>query len=304
MKNRRFYSDAWHHIYCITRDGGVLFYRITDRLSFFTVLSVFARRYQIIVVGLCLMFTHFHLMVKPTDLAQLRAFMQQVLSVFSRILREDRGLTDRSCFKRPFGSAPKVSQKDQRSSLIYLYNNPVEKKLCKRAVEDRWNFLAYAQGDYPFSTKLVKRNVRFALRTSADMIDREFAAGRYLRPALLRDLFLDLTRDEQEQLTDYIIQRYQFINYEEAVSRFDNYEAMLTATDASSGKEFDVGEVFDPLSDIAYLEMAKTAARNHLFDDWKLLHLDPHDRQKWIRSFGSICGATDLQIRKFLHWFE
>ena len=304
MKTRKFNPGAWHHIYCIAQNGGVLFYRITDRLSFFTVLSVFARRYNLIVLGVCLMFTHFHLMSRPVDLAQLRAFMREVLSTCSRILREDRRLAGGSVFRRPFGSAPKTNPKEQRSSLIYLFNNPVEKKLCKRAVEDRWTFLAYAQGDFPFSVKLVKRNVRYALRTSADIVDREAAAGRYLRPALLRQLFQDLTREEQEQLTDYIIQRYQFINFEEAISRFDSYAAMLTATDASSGKEFDVGEDFDPTSDVAYREMAKTAARNGLFDDWKLLHLDPQELQRWSRTLRSASSATEQQVRKFLHCFE
>ena len=38
--------------------------------------------------------------------------------------------------------------------------------------------LAYAKGTFPFSEKLVKRNVRFALRTACDYVDREEKAGR------------------------------------------------------------------------------------------------------------------------------
>lgn len=51
MKNKSFPSGAWHHVYSITQDGGVLFYRITDRLCFFTVLAIYAFRYNIIVLG-------------------------------------------------------------------------------------------------------------------------------------------------------------------------------------------------------------------------------------------------------------
>ena len=139
MENRKFLQGAWHHIYAITQDGGVLFYRMTDRLSFYTVASVLARRYNMIVLGLAIMFTHIHMMLRAIDLAQLRAYMQQVLSVFARIIQEDRSLKG-PVFKKPFGSAPKVSSKEHRSSLIYLYNNPVEKKLCTRAADDRWTF--------------------------------------------------------------------------------------------------------------------------------------------------------------------
>lgn len=269
MKDRKFQQGAWHHIYVITEDGGVLFYRITDRLSFFTVASVFARRYNMIVLGLSIMFTHFHMMLKAPDLTQLRSFMQQVLAAFSRIIVEDRTL-ERPVFKRPFGSAPKVSEKDQRAS-------------------------------FPFSSKLVKRKVRFALRTAADVVDREAAAGRYLRPALLRNLFQPLSREEQEQLTDYIIQCYQFICIDEAVGRFDSYESMLDACDASSGKEFDVGEVYDPYSDVPYREMAHMAAQAHLFDNWELLHLGPQSKRRWFQAFRTGCNATERQVRKFMH---
>lgn len=300
MKNRKFYPGAWHHVFVITRDAGVLFYRITDRLSLYTIISVFALRFRLVVLGLSIMFTHLHLMVKAVDLLQLRSFMQQVLSTFSRVLNEDRGRHG-PLFKSPFGSAARTTDKEKRSSLIYLYNNPVEKKLCRRAVEDRWTFLAYAREPFPFSERLVKRDVRYALRTACDFVDREQQAGRYLRPARLRALFEPLTRDEQEQLTDYIIQRYAFICHDEAVSLFADLDALLLATEASSGKEFDVGETFDPASDVAYRKMCSLAARAGLFEDWKLLRLSPQERTRWMREFRQSAGASEKQIAKFLH---
>ena len=300
MKNRKFYLGAWHHIFVITRDAGVLFYRITDRLSLYTVLSVFTRRFRIKVLGISIMFTHLHMMVEALDLTQLRSFMQQVLSTFSRIVQKDRDLTG-TLFKRPFGSAPKTTDKEKRSSLIYLYNNPVEKRLFNHAIEDRWTFLAYAKGNFPFSEKLVKRNVRFALRTACDYVDREEKAGRYLHPARLRVLFEPLSRSEQEQLTDYIIQCYAFICHEEAVGLFQNLDALLLATDASSGKEFELGEAFEPNSDIAYREMCSLAARSGFLKDWKLLHLSVQERNRLIRQFRLSTSATEKQIEKFLH---
>lgn len=300
MKNRKFYPGAWYHVYVITRDAGVLFYRITDRLSLYTILAVFALRFRITVLGVSIMFTHLHLMLKALDLMQLRSFMQQVLSTFSRVVNEDRDQRG-PLFKRPFGSAARTSDKEKRSSLIYLYNNPVEKKPCKRAVEDRWTFLAYAGESFPFSTPLVKRDVRYALRTACDYVDREQMAGRYLRPARLRALFEPLSRAEQEQLTDYIIQRYTFIDHEMAISLFRSYDDLLLATDASSGKEFEIGESFDPRSDVAYREMCAIAARSGLFKDWKLLHLPEEERTAWARRFRQSTSASQHQIEKFLH---
>ena len=300
MKSDFFPPGAWHHVYTITKDGGVLFYRITDRLSFYTVMSVLTRRHRMTVLGVSIMFTHLHFMLKAVDITHLRSYIGDVLSTFSRIVNQDRDSRG-AVFRRPFGRAVRCSEKEKRASLIYLYNNPVEKKLCQRAIEDRWTFLAYARNTFPFSATLVKRNVRHALRSACDVVDREYRAGRYLRPAMLRELFRNLFRTEQEQLTDYIIQKYQFIDHREAIGLFDDLNALLLATDASSGKEFDVGENFDPSSDVAYREMCSLAARNGLFENWKLLHLSPDERAGWARNFQLATGASRSQVRKFLH---
>ena len=300
MKNKSFPSGAWHHIYSITRDGGVLFYRITDRLCFFSIISIYARRFNMIVLGLSIMFTHFHMMVRAVDTAHIRMFVGQCLATFTRLINEDRGL-DGSVFRRPFGCASRFSDKEKRSSLIYLLNNPVEKKLCSSAVDDRWTFLAFFQKRFPFSAKLVKRDVRHCLRNACDVIDRERMAGRFLRPKLLRRLFQPLTRPEQEQLTDYIIQKYQFIDYEEALTQFDDYASLVMAAYASAGKEFGVKEEFGFSSDVPYREMCSIAARAGLFDDWRLFRLSNTERYQWFRQLRGQTGAQDKQVMKFLH---
>ncbi|NLZ19860.1 MAG: hypothetical protein GXY24_06315 [Bacteroidales bacterium] len=300
MRSKRIMRGAWHHVYSITKDGGVLFYRISDRLCFYTIVSVCARRFNMIVLGLCLMFTHFHMMLRAVDLAHLRAFFGTVLSIFTRVVNADRRRSG-ALFKRPFGRAMRVSDKEKRSSIIYLLNNPVEKHLVTRAVEDRWTFLAHCGEAYPFTPKLVKRNVSFRLRCACDYVDGECAAGRYLIPSALRRLFKPLTRAEQEQLCDYIIDKYSFIAYNEVTELFDGERNLMLAAKASAGKEFDVGEAFDPSSDIPYREMAALATRNGLFEDWKLLHLEKTERDKLQRLFLHATSANEVQVRKFFH---
>ena len=301
MKTRKFLSGAWFHIYTISRDRGVLFYRLTDRLCLFTILSVYARKYNMIVLGISIMFTHIHLMIRALDLTHMRSFVGQSLATFTRVINADRGRKG-ELFRRPFGSAPRLHDKEKRSSLIYLFNNPVEKRLCKKAVDDRWTFLAYYTDTHPFSKKLVKRDVSFRLRRAADFVDAEQAAGRYLKPVTLRHLFSGLAKNEQEQLTDHIISRYQFISVEEAIAPFSDYRQLLQATEVSAGKEFDVGEEYDPFSDIAYREMAILAANARLFDGWRLFKLSDEEKRHWSRIFQEKAHASEGQIRKFLHW--
>lgn len=304
MQTRRFVPGALNHIFFMSRDGGVLFYLTSDRLFFYSLLAVIARRYNVVVVGVCIMFTHVHLMVRAEDLAQLQAFMGQLLKALSTVFRKDRNL-EGPVLKTPFGSAPRVASKQQRSSLIYLFNNPVEKHLCQRAEEDRWTFLAFYDGTVsPFSAPLVKRNASRRLRNACAVVDAESAAGRYLRPALLRRLSCGLRREELEQLSDYVIVKYPCIDYRLAVELFDGFERMLRTAEATTGKEFDIGEEFSPESDVPYREMIRLAAGAHLLDGWKLLHLDPESRAQWIRKFRSATHATDRQIGKFLHLAE
>ena len=292
MKKRKFVVGAPLHIYFRARGGCVLFYRMTDRLCFCSVLAVLSKRYKVTVIAASLMFTHVHLMVRATDLAQLRLFMSMLIRVFSHLLRKDRFL-DGPRFQSPFGSAAKVFPKDQRSCLIYILNNPVEKNLCKEAVEDRWTFLAFWDCANPFSERLVKRNASKYLRRALEFIDSEARAGRYLHPAAL-------SRKEQEQLADYLIEAYRFIDYSEMLSWFNSKQDLLLATQVSTGKEFDVGEVFESGSDVAYCEMIRVATKQHLLDNWKILHLNPAEQAYWSRVFRNTTSATEWQIQKFL----
>lgn len=231
-------------------------------------------------------------MLRAVDIAHLRTFIGTVLSIFTRIINADRRRSG-ALFKRPFGRALRVSDKEKRSSILYLLNNPVEKHLVKKAMDDRWTFLAHYWEAYPFTPKLVKRNVSFRLRCACDYVDGECAAGRYLIPSALRRLFESLTRAEQEQLCDYIINKYSCIAYGEVTELFDGENNLMTAAVASTGKEFDVGEAFDPSSDIPYREMATLATRKGLFDDWKLLHLEDAERDKLVNSFIAFPGKHD-----------
>lgn len=146
----------------------------------------------------------------------------------------------------------------------------------------------------------MKRNASKSLRRAWEFIDGEALAGRYLHPSALRQVFDPLSRREQEQLADYLIGAYRFIDYKDMLSLYDSKQDLLLATQASAGKEFDVGEVFDPDSDIAYCEMVRVAAKQHLLDNWKLLHLNPVEQSYWGRVFKRTTSATEWQIKKFL----
>lgn len=301
---RFFRPDAWQHVYRITDDGGVLFYRIEDRLFYFTLYMSLARKHDIVVLGLCLMYTHVHEMVRAAYLKQLNAFERELSSTSTSVLVRDYGFLPAvsKLFKTPYGSASKITQKARRSSFIYLVNNPVEKHLVRYAIEFRWNFLAYRRSPNPFSAKLVKRKARYVMRMACRRVDFERKANRCLRPAFIRQLMTRLTEDEKAQLIDYIISRYNAIDYSQAEKMFGSFEKMCMAADSTTGSEYDVGESYEQGSDVAYREMLAIAEQKGLLGaDMRLLKLPPSERNALIRLFKRKTCASDLQIQKLLH---
>lgn len=302
MKNRKkrnVSTQSFQHVYKISVDGGVVFYRTVDHLVYYTIESVMSMRYRIPVLVRCQMFNHTHKLCAPVDPQQLAACESNINIAFTREYNKEYGRTGR-LFRGPFGSAPKWTDKDRKSALLYILNNPVEKKLCRRAVEDRWTFLAYYQLDYPFSEKPVLSKARWALRNAMKVVESEYRGGRYLRYALLNRLFGTLTGEEQEQLTDYIIQLYFRFDRGACCQLFESLQQMAEAADVSKGKEFDVGEEFDPTSDVPYREMGRIALRYNVSGPG-LFNLSDRRRERLAAYFRQHTMASEEQIARYLH---
>ena len=299
--NRKTAQGALYHTYKITRDRGVLFYRAEDHLVYYTLQSVLARKHRLSVLGTSHMFTHVHEGALPEDMVQLSAYEHDLSILFAREYNRET-VRSGALFERHFGSAPKRNDKERRSCMVYIFNNPVEKKLVHRAQEDRWNFLAYYESDYPFSQRPIIRYSRRPLVNAIHLVEHEYKSGRYLRYNLLHRLFAELNKAEREQLIDYIIQLYFFFDRHACEDLFGGIPQMIKATELTTGKEFDVGEEFDPYSDVPYKEMCALVEKHGMMGaGLDFLHL-PEDRQMRLASYlANHTGATPWQVVRFLH---
>lgn len=298
---RKTAQDALYHVYKITRDRGVLFYRPDDHIVYFTMQSVLSRRYRLRVLGTSHMYTHVHEGAFPEDLVQLSEYEHDLSSIFAKEYNREVGRSG-SLFERPYGSAPKRSDKERRSCMVYIFNNPVEKKLVRRAQEDRWNFLAYYEKEFPFSKRPIIRYSRKQLVDAIHLVEHEFRAGRYLGYKMLHRVFAELNAAEREQLTDFIIQLYFFFDRRACEDLFGSIPQMIKATELTTGKEFDVGEEFDPYSDIPYHEMCALVEKHGMMGAGvPFLHL-PEERQMRLASYlAQHTNATAWQVERFLH---
>ena len=297
-RKRAFKRHILHHSYQLTADGYLLFYNVSDHLAFFTLFCILARKYDITVLSLCQMPDHIHHATRPDRARQLSDFVGEYTRRFSR---ESNEVCHRHgpLFESPFGSAVKNGDKKGRSTLLYIGNNPVERRIRKRAVAYRWNYLAYYKNTHPFSDELIIRKASPALRRAVREVDSCFRSGLPLRYSLLQRLFRPIDNRERQQLTDHIISIYNVIDYEQAIRFFGSYEDMIAAMDADTGSEYDINEVFFGKDDSQYARMSAIAGRMYP-DVHDALAASPEERFELLQQLMRETRAAPGQIARFL----
>jgi len=278
----------------------LLFYSVSDYLVFFTTYCIEVRDHDVRVLSLCIMPDHIHDSIVVQDADELWHFKQDFNSRFARTQNADLGRKGQ-VLEKPFGSAPKMGGKAERTNLIYLGNNPVERKLCTHAEDYRWNFLAYSRSRSPFSRPLVIRKASWPMKKSVKEVRLTFEDGRPMTYHQLQRLFKTLDRNEKEQLTDYIISTYNVIDYQAAISRFGSYESMLVAMHSTTGSEHDIQETFVGRSDKYYSQMISIILRETgVSDIHEVLGWSAAAKFDLFMLLRHQISATDKQIAKFL----
>lgn len=300
-KRRPFYQGITNHVYQRTLDGQQLFYCIEDSLVFYTTFAVCARSSNVQILELCLMHNHVHFLIGTDSVKELSRFIDHYTSWF---VREYNTYVSRKgkLFKKNFGSAPKWDEKKLRSSIIYVGNNPVEKHFCKRAIEYRWNFLAYRDNCHPFSEEINKRNISRTMSRSLKEVDFMVKLNLPLKYRQLIRISKNLSAKEKEQLIDYIICAYSVLDYEELSSHFKSYEDMIVAMDSTTGNEYDIKEPRDSFSLPMFNEMIGYLEKSMKRHEIRMVTTLPLDKKMEIyHKLQSHTSASVQQICNFLH---
>lgn len=298
---RKFYQDAFEHIFQHAIDYRLLFYSWVDRLVFFTIFSVMAKRYGIIVLALALMFNHFHCLIKAVSSNVMALFVGTVTSTFALAFNRDIGRKG-PVFEKAYGNSIKATPKIVRTSIAYNYNNSVEKGLFTCAQADRWNFLAYINNNHPFSDPIEMDKVSKKLRSALKVVDCYVKDQAYLNYATVRRLFKNLRESEREQLIDYIISSYLPIDKEALLSYYKGYEEMLLAINSNTGSEYDISEEYNNDSDCIYTQMLNLIEKSSYADKPHSVILADNDKKRQIAAvLRQRTGAKDYQIARVLH---
>ena len=96
---------------------------------------------------------------------QMAGFISAYTSLYVREFNAHTGRTG-PLFEPLYGSAMKMEMKKIRSAIIYMFNNAVEKRLCPKAEDYRWNFLKYYN---PEKTSPIRRKKDLSVMKSLEI---------------------------------------------------------------------------------------------------------------------------------------
>ena len=300
-RKRKFYKGTLNHVYQRTVGGVHLFYTLEDALVFYTIFSVCVKSSNIKVLKLCIMHNHVHILIRADNVKDLYSFMDRFTAWFVRVYNRRHGRTGK-LFKKSFGSAPKWEEKKQRSAIIYIGNNPVEKHFCRFAEESRWNFLAYSRSDYPFSEPIKLSKASTDLKVFIKRVDNLIKLNLPLKYSMLSCFTRKLNAKELKQLVDHIIAGYYVFEDDELISLFKSYEDMLLAMHSTTGDEFEIKEEKDDFSLTSFNEMMRFL-RSRYSSDFinKMISLPFEEKYKIVGELQANTSASNHQICKFLH---
>lgn len=295
---RRFCADGILHIYQRTVSGNNIFYSKEDFLVFFTIVSVYARKYKMTILGICLMIDHVHMLVSTGSRSQLSRFVSAYSTQFVKEFNASLSRTG-SLFDENFGSAVKLDSKKIRSAIAYLFNNPVEKKLCRRSEEYRWSFLSYytTGATRALSGKKYGRKVARAF----SLINDIFQGNGYLKYSTLAIIFKGMSVKERDIIADYIIRLYFPIDIQKVTRYYKSYEDMLVAINSNTGSEYDLTEKHYGKTDVPYREIISFLKEKGITDTRSLIMLPTREKIRYHNILRHNTSASDIHIWKFLH---
>ena len=301
-RRRRFLDGECNHIYQRTLNGFNIFYDHEDYLVFYMILSTSARKFRVRILELCLMVDHIHILLESDSCQEMSGFVRYYSSVFVREYNDSIGREGQMMYKS-FGSAPKKGDKKTRSAIVYIGNNPVEKKMCSSAEEYRWNFIAYLDNDNPFSQDIPPRSRRRILRKAMKEAAADASANRYMNFSKLRWYMSRLNQEEKELLTDLIISLYMPVDKEALLDYYSDLPQMVLAMNASTGSDYDIREKVTPHSDLVYNRMIEVVRAETGLDVVRKVVVLPEERKMELvaKLQKAIPSAQLYQICKFLH---
>lgn len=288
-----------YHVYNISSDGSLIFYSDEDFLVFESTLCVKSFQYDVKVVACCIMRNHFHLFLESSSVKDLGAFVGTLQSTF--IKEYNRNHSFHVNMLDSFGYSAKTTQKDIRSCLIYIANNPVEKSQCLHACDYRWNFLVdvdASAGGLRCKSLPVKKSKK--IKTVLAGLDYARKQGLSIKYSLLENIKSLLSPEEYESVLEYATRLYDVVHHELAYAYFDGRPQFLDACQIVKGSEYEISEEYVH-ENYSHYDLLLKKIREAGITGSKLRDRASDGVFDIARELHRLGQLSDLELRRFFH---
>jgi hypothetical protein len=191
-----------------------------------------------------------------------------------------------------------MESKKIRSAIAYLFNNPVEKKICTAAEDYKWSYLTlYDPERKPIDIAAgCSKNLRRAIKR----ITGCFNNGNYIGYEFLGKLFNDLNSEEKKTVVEYIMELYFPFAVKETLDYYKSYEDMITAINSNTGSEYEIKEKHYGKTDVPYREIIACLKEMGISDVRSVLTMNIFQKHGLGAHLKKQTSASYTQIRKFL----
>lgn len=287
-----------HHLYMKGKNWWGIFYRIEDCIMYYTTFSVFARRSEMVFVAFSIMFNHIHATTLNETKQRITLFQRQV-GVSTAHTYNTEYERKGQLWHHSFGSSAKIAVKRILSNIAYVFNNCVAGRMNPRATDNRWTLLAYYNNPNPFSEPIIKRERSRRMVRAMQLVDLKYKNDEYLDYKTQKRIFDGLNKKEKNQIIDYIISTYNFLDYEALIELYGSFEKVLASIDSNAGAEY---EIKDDCGDHScYQKMLST-----LYSVCKSTKINveklSNETIKYLKMvFSSKLNMKEEKVNKFLH---
>lgn len=296
---RNFRCGLPNHVYSRGINGYVIFYTTADCIFYVTLYSCLAKKYPIKTFAFSIMPNHTHSLQVTERKETFIKFNQELTALFTKGYNK-KHQRQGSLFQTPFGSAPKVVGKQIRNCFSYINNNGPVGKLSDTILNYKWNLLAYRDVQYPFSKNNHASRKSRRMTRAIKYIDYLYDTSVILDYSLQARIMKGLDMNERKQITDYILYKYNFLDFSGLDYYFGSYQKALIAMEANGGSEHDIREDWEDYS--VYVQMSRICMEAGIsLEEINFENESEQTLEKLYQKCLSMTTATPAQIRKFLH---
>ena len=131
-------------------------------------------------------------------------------------------------------------------------------------------------------------------------IDYLYDTSVTLNYSLQARIMKGLDKNERKQITDYILYKYNFLDFTGLDYYFGSYQKALIAMEANGGSEHDIREDWEDYS--VYVQMSRICREAGIsLEEINFENESEQTLEQLYHKCLSLTTATPAQIRKFLH---